>query len=54
MSIAYILIPLGIVLMAVAAAAFFWAVDNGQFDDLDSAAGSILKDETPGTDQTGD
>ncbi len=47
MSIAYLLIPLGIVLMGAAAWALFWAVDNGQFDDLDSPGESILDDDAP-------
>ncbi len=42
MSIILVLIPLGLVLVAIALAAFFWAVGNGQFDDLDSPAWRIL------------
>lgn len=45
MSIALILIPLALVLLAVAIWAFFWAVDSGQFDDLKEAGASILEDE---------
>ncbi|HET8899022.1 MAG TPA: cbb3-type cytochrome oxidase assembly protein CcoS [Rhodanobacteraceae bacterium] len=33
-----ILIPIGLVLAAVAVAIFFWATSHGQFDDLDSPA----------------
>ena len=36
MNILVIMIPLSLLLLAGAAAAFFWAVDNDQFDDLDS------------------
>ncbi|MGD8430202.1 MAG: cbb3-type cytochrome oxidase assembly protein CcoS, partial [Ectothiorhodospiraceae bacterium] len=36
MTIIFVLIPLGLVLLGVAVWAFFWAVSNGQFDDLDS------------------
>lgn len=43
MSSAYFLIPLGLVLMAVAVGALFWAVNAGQFDDLDEAGRSILE-----------
>ena len=32
------LIPLSIVLLTLAGAAFFWAVDNDQYDDLDTPA----------------
>lgn len=45
MSILYVLIPLGLVLVAFAAWAFFWAVGNGQFDDLDTPGWSVLIDE---------
>jgi cbb3-type cytochrome oxidase maturation protein len=45
MSIIYALIPLGLVLLASAIAAFFWAVRNGQFDDLESPAWRILMDD---------
>jgi cbb3-type cytochrome oxidase maturation protein len=41
MSILFILVPLSIGLMAVAVWALFWAVDNGQFEDLDAAGRSV-------------
>lgn len=45
----YILIPVTVVLLAIAVAAYLWSVNNGQFDDLDKAAHSILfEDEEPG------
>jgi cbb3-type cytochrome oxidase maturation protein len=47
MSIVYLLIPLGLVLVGVGLWAFFWAVGSGQFDDLDSPGWSILKDDQP-------
>jgi cbb3-type cytochrome oxidase maturation protein len=47
MSIALLLIPLALVLLGAAVAAFFWAVDNGQFEDLDEAARLVLSDEEP-------
>ncbi|HTV53152.1 MAG TPA: cbb3-type cytochrome oxidase assembly protein CcoS [Steroidobacteraceae bacterium] len=37
MTIVYLLIPLGAVLMIAAAAALFWAIDSGQYDDLEGA-----------------
>ena len=43
-----ILIPLALVLVAIAIKVFFWAVDSGQFDDLEGPAHSILfEDEKP-------
>lgn len=45
MSILYVLIPLSLVLMGAAVWALFWAIDNGQFDDLDAPGRSILEDE---------
>jgi cbb3-type cytochrome oxidase maturation protein len=45
MSILFVLIALGLALMGAAVWAFFWAVGQGQFDDLDSPASSILGDD---------
>ena len=45
MSIVYLLIPLGLVLVGVGLWAFFWAVGSGQFDDLDSPGWSVLEDD---------
>jgi len=45
MSIVFFLIPLGLVLVAIAVWAFVWAVNHGQFEDLDKAAHSILYDD---------
>lgn len=45
MSALYILIPVAVVLVALAIWVFFWAVDSGQYDDLDGPAHSILFDE---------
>ena len=45
MNILFVLIPLGLVLLAIAIAAFLWAVSNGQYDDLDSPAWRILTDD---------
>jgi cbb3-type cytochrome oxidase maturation protein len=38
------LIPLAVLLLALAVWAFFWAVSSGQFDNLDTAALRILLD----------
>lgn len=45
MNILYLLIPLGLLLLGLAVAAFFWAVRSGQFDDLDSPAMSVIMDD---------
>jgi cbb3-type cytochrome oxidase maturation protein len=47
MSILFVLIPLGLVLLGVAVWGFIWAVNNNQFEDLDQAAHSILFDDVP-------
>ena len=44
MSIVYVLIPLGLVLVAIGIWAFFWAVGSGQFDDLETPGWSVLID----------
>ncbi len=41
----YFLIPLALILLITAVAAFLWAVRSGQFDDLDREAHRILFDE---------
>jgi cbb3-type cytochrome oxidase maturation protein len=41
----YILIPVAIALVGFAIWLFFWAVDSGQYDDLDGPAHSILFDD---------
>ena len=44
MNILLMLIPLSLVLLVAAVAAFVWAVKRGQFDDLDTPALDILDD----------
>lgn len=44
MNILYALIPLSLVLLVVAVWAFFWAANNGQFDDMETPAHRILDD----------
>ena len=48
MEILFLLIPLSLVLLSVAAWAFIWAANHRQFDDLDHQAMEILKDDNPG------
>ena len=45
MTILYVLVPLGLGLSALAVWAFFWAVNAGQFDNLDAAAESPLEED---------
>jgi cbb3-type cytochrome oxidase maturation protein len=45
MSIIYVLIPLGLILLGLAIWAFFWAAGSGQFDDLETPAWRILLDD---------
>ena len=45
MTALYILIPVALLLVAFAVWLFFWAVDSGQYDDLDSPAHRILFDD---------
>jgi cbb3-type cytochrome oxidase maturation protein len=47
-SVAYLLIPLGLGLVGAAVAALLWAVYSGQFANLDEAAASVL-DPEPGS-----
>ena len=45
MTILYLLIPLGLILLGLAVGAFFWATRAGQFDDLESPAWSVVLDD---------
>lgn len=42
-----ILIPIALLFTIVAVSAYLWAVNSGQYDDLDRAASDILFDEEP-------
>jgi cbb3-type cytochrome oxidase maturation protein len=41
----YVMIPIAIVIVALAIRLLFWAVDSGQYDDMDGPAHSILFDD---------
>ena len=49
MSVLYLVVPVALLLVAVALAAFAWAARRGQFDDLTTPAIRALQDdsETP-------
>ena len=41
----YLLIPLSVVLAFAIGAVFWWAVDSGQFEDLEGPAHRVLTDD---------
>lgn len=43
----YLLIPVALTFVALAIKLLLWAIDNGQYDDLDKEAWSILAEEKP-------
>ncbi|MBZ0088412.1 MAG: cbb3-type cytochrome oxidase assembly protein CcoS [Thermomonas sp.] len=45
MNILLFLIPISLVLIGVAAWVFVWAVRHGQFEDLDTPALDVLRDD---------
>ncbi len=45
MSIAYLLVFLGLGIFGFAVWAMLWAVDSGQYDDLEEQGASILEDQ---------
>lgn len=45
MNILLVLIPLSLILVISAVYAFFWAVDNDQFEDMETPALDILADD---------
>lgn len=45
MDIIFLLIPIAIILAGCAVWAFFWSVNSGQYEDLESPAHSILYDD---------
>lgn len=48
MDILYLLIPLSVVLVFAIGAAFWWALQSGQFEDLEGPAHRIvMDDDTP-------
>lgn len=45
MNVLLYLIPIALTLGALGLAAFFWAMKNGQFEDLDGASHRSLQDD---------
>ena len=48
MEILYLLIPLSVALILAIGAVFWWALDSGQFEDLEGPAHRILMDDDGG------
>jgi len=45
MEVLYLLIPIAVIVLAVAIGALVWAVRSGQFEDLEGPAHRILMDD---------
>ena len=43
----YLLIPIALLFCAIAIKLLLWAINNGQYDDLDKEAWRILADDDP-------
>jgi cbb3-type cytochrome oxidase maturation protein len=51
LEILYLLIPLSVALILAIGAVFWWALDSGQFEDLEGPAHRILMDDDDDGDQ---
>lgn len=54
MNILLVLVPISLLLIGLAVWAFFWAVDSGQFDDLDTPGFRALDEDAKPQDKEGD
>lgn len=45
MEVIYLLIPVALLLVAIIAVIFFWAIRSGQFDDMEGPAHRIIMDD---------
>ena len=45
MSVLYLVVPLALLVVGIAVWAFVWAAGRGQFDDLDTPAVRMLRDD---------
>jgi cbb3-type cytochrome oxidase maturation protein len=45
MSVLYIVVPVALLIVAMAVGAFVWAANRGQFDDLETPALRMLHDD---------
>jgi cbb3-type cytochrome oxidase maturation protein len=53
MDVLYLLVPLSLAAVFAVAAVFWWALDRGQFDDLEGPAHGILMDDDRPADSRG-
>lgn len=47
MTVIFVVLPLGVLLGALALAAFLWGLSRGQFDDLETPGVRVLWDDEP-------
>lgn len=45
MSVIYLVLPLALIIVGAAVAAFVWSARTGQFDDLDTPAQRVIHDD---------
>jgi len=45
--ILYVLVPIALLFVFIAVRILFWAINNGQYDDLNTEANRILFDDLP-------
>jgi len=48
----YLLIPIALIFCVIVIRLLIWAIDSGQYEDLDKEASRILMDETSGQQQS--
>ncbi len=53
MTALFFAIPVSLLLVGIGVAIFFWAVNSGQYEDLDSPAYMALRDDDPADGQQG-
>ena len=51
MNVLYLLVPLALLLAAAAVGAFYWAVRDGQFDDVETPSLRVLLHDEPHLDE---
>lgn len=47
MSVLFVLVPVALAVVGIAVGAFLWATRRGQFDDLETPALRVLRDDPP-------
>ncbi len=45
MSVLYVVVPLALVIVAIALGGYLWAVRSGQMDDLETPALRVIRDD---------